>query len=385
MRPRSPPPRVDDPELWTGTPTHTVIERPVPGGMVRIDRDHYPGGHVVERGHTPGRTADEVFTPESRWVRYYHPYGERPLEHQPPGRTRHTTELGETHLREGRSVHTIISVTGRDAQGRTWHSAERSDYVPSTGQTIHTTMVSDASGNRSWSSVDRHADGTWSITTTTVNHRHQEGRTHVTTGRGDQVTSDETTDFDGEEPDEPDEPDPPELDEPDDDEERRRHGGSDHSPVGDGTDGTQEGNPDADLARVDLDALGRFARRMRDEGELLDGLGDIDPHLVPWLDRLAAVAGSGGPVVEGELVDSLGAPPPVSVDPGSLPVPDEFRDLDALGRPLPAPPPVVDRSISVTDLTGGEAVSLTTITDLAGALASEVAEIAASRDLLRSV
>ena len=56
----------------------------------------------------------------------------------------------------------------------------------------HSSTVRADDGTRSWTNVIRQRDGSWSITTVTVD-KDGNGTKHTTEGKGDTVTSDNTT------------------------------------------------------------------------------------------------------------------------------------------------------------------------------------------------
>ena len=299
-------------------------------GKVTVSKD--ASGHQWESGTVPQSDSDGFGHPGRTWVKITHPRNDtlHPGSHQGGetvelGRDRYTTKAGK-HID---SNYTLVGTKEKDSMGRDTSVTVRAGYSPSTGREEHSSTVRADDGTRSWTNVMRQHDGSWSITTVTVD-KDGNGTKHITEGRGDTVTRDETKDA------EPSDAGPDKGDKDDsgesgsDPDPKKDHSGD--SPTGDG-EGTSEGNPDAGLS---FDAV-RLALLLGDDVDLGDGidtLGDLDGLLRPWIDRIIATAKQGGGGGRDEALDDLGAPPLVGFDLHGYEE-DELKDHDSMGRPRP--------------------------------------------------
>jgi hypothetical protein len=328
-------------------------------GTVTTSRD--ASGHEWQSGTVPQSIDKSGYgTPARTWVLVIHPPDDllHPSSHRGGeslelGRDRYTKKNGE-HVD---SNYTVVRTHEKDSMGRDTSVSVRSAYSPDTGREEHSSAVRADDGTRSWTNVSRGQDGSWSIVTVTVD-KDGKGTKHVTEGKGDQVTRDETTDAapsdagpdKGRDGDSGSDPDPDK-------------GGS-SAPTGDGEQ-TSEGNPDGSLP---FDAV-ELARLLGDDWDLGDGidtLGDLDRALRPWIDRIIATArhGAGG-TGPGEVLDTLGAPPPIEFALTGYEQ-DELADHDSLGRPRPIFGSLVevDDAVDAAGSTGESARSAVVTADL---------------------
>lgn len=287
------------------------------GGHLHIERDGDGTGHFWEKGSRSAGTLDGVGSEGRDWLKVWHPFDD--ARHPGHAQRRDSVEMGTTNSPwGGSSTYRIVKERTRDDTGRERTVWDRSDSAVG-GDTFHAAGVKDFDGTRSTTSSVTHADGSGTITTTTTDAQGN-GTKHVTSyDSSGATTKDETEDY-HEEP----------HDDEDDEHEPKDTAGA---PVGDGTDGAGEGNPDSVLAGFDRIDLRRLLGPGHDGADDLDTLGDLDARLRPWLDRIAGAltAGGGG---GGDLLDTLGAPPFEAI-PFPVEGPDETEELDSLGRPRP--------------------------------------------------
>lgn len=350
------------------------IEKALPdGGHIIIQRGRDATGHFWESGQrTEGRSGTKI-TGAREWTTSWHPAHDA----QHPGGTggRTSTTMGRVHEPKGygtgyssyTTVRTEVPLSGGGKHVVTRHS----EYNITTGDRTESASVKqpDGSNYKAWRT--EHKDGTWSQDEVSTD-KNGNGTKHHTEGRGNTTTKDETKPVtrSSSESGGGDDEDPP----PDDD-------GA--SPVGDG-EGGQEGNPDGPWGDFDRVSLARLLGPSWEDREDMDTLGDFYGSIAPWLGRIVAAARAwrhdGG---SGELVDSLGQPPPIDTYLLSGVEYDEFADHDSLGRP----PPIFGGTVETTGIDAGVALtSAATITDLV-AIADGLsggAQAAASLDLLRT-
>jgi hypothetical protein len=345
---------------WT---SGSVIDRGLPdGGHIKVTRDGDGTGHYWEAGsRTAGVDAEGWMHPGRDWVTSFHP--SRDLQH--PGGSGHqeSTEWGTVHDPSGQDRHyTTATVTTRDEAGRVVSRVWESASYSANGDRDHGAGVTNASGGSvTWSNTSE--DGSWRITTITTDE-HGDGTRHTTSGKGDEVTGDETT---------------PEHRDPNDTDVHENPDPPDEAPSGDGADDGHEGNPDAGFDSVSLRRLiGDDWRGPED----LDALGDVEARLRPWLDRLAATLASGAGGGGEELLDTLGAPPFAGLDLTGVHH-DALEELDALGRPRPIIDTILEPATVVIGQEETSAASIRHLQTVAEVFATTVSLAARSVALLQ--
>jgi hypothetical protein len=350
------------------------IEKALPdGGHITIQRGRDATGHFWESGQrTEGRSGHAI-TGAREWTTSWHPAHDA----QHPGGTggRTSTTMGRVHEPQGygtgyssfTTVRTEVPLSGGGKHVVTRHS----EYNITTGDRTESAAVKQPDGSHYKAWRTDHKDGTWSQDEVSTD-KHGNGTRHHTEGRGNTTTKDETkpvtknsSDSGGGE-----DEDPP----PDDD-------GS--APVGDGESG-HEGNPDGPWGDFDRVSLARLLGPSWEDREDLDTLGDFYGSIAPWLGRIVAAARAWGADGRGgELLDTLGQPPPIDTYLLTGVEYDEFADHDSLGRP----PPIFGGMLEADLATVGERTSAVTVSELA-AIAEGFTGLAAaatpSLDVLRN-
>jgi hypothetical protein len=359
----------------TVTGTHTGDDT---GHM--IDTRHYSPG-VDEHGNIiPGRDV-------TRWT---HPTNDpyHPKDASSVTETGTIHEPGPYHSGDGIS-HGAKSDTyygsgtwyvprSESAGGGKYTVSTGSEWSPSSGDRTQVVTVTqpDGSSMRSWRVT--HQDGTWE------EHRRAtdkggNGQEEITTGdRSGQKTS-QTKEVKQDE-------DKGKEKSKNDEEEYDDHGGDDGAPVGDGDEPGTEGNPDGPFTGWDVISLAKLYGDDWEGQEGLETLGDLDALMQRYRERVDAALRASGMKVDGELLDSLGAPPLV----GYVPYPlddDDLVDYDSTGRP----PPILSGTMEVGELAaGGQSELHSAITAETMLLAAERFGAAAGRaggsiDLVRTV
>lgn len=372
------------------------------GAHVHIVRTYEP---TLGRGHETGSStrgvSEEGINPAKSWIKIdVNDDKDNPMGQHDDGHS--SVEFGTESNPDGTSTEYTIS---RHEKPDGSSSMDRTDWS-SNGDTGSAASSTDVNGNTSTTEVARHADGSYTIKTRTVDKNGNgteqtdsvdkdgkitngepktvkggkivagptAGNADGSEGSDDSGDGDHNDNADSNVADNANDSGPPDDDDHPDPDADAQTG----LPAGDGDDGDQEGNPDGRLAGMDRDTLLALVGRAWRGEEGVDSLGDTNARYGRWLGALRAVVAAGGTIGStGEELDSLGAPIPgfdFSGGGGS----HQDEDLDSLGRP------VIDLDIVPRPRPGPDGMTrLGSLLDLCAQLAAGSATVAVSVNLLR--